>query len=112
MALPERQGTITLAALREGDQAEVVALEDAGGGLTGVLVSWGVLPGVTVTLVQRSPAFVFRLGHGEFAVDRELANRIRVAVTRGASDHAIQSCSTRLRDLHTTFTIPLDRSHQ
>jgi len=36
------------------------------------------LPGVTVLLLQRSPAFMFRLGHGVLAVDAELAGRIRV----------------------------------
>jgi hypothetical protein len=36
------------------------------------------LPGVALVLVQRSPAFAFRMGHAEFAVDAELAGHIRV----------------------------------
>ncbi len=38
----------------------------------------GVLPGARLLLVQRYPAFVFRLGYAELAVDRLLAARIRV----------------------------------
>ncbi|MBI2403138.1 MAG: FeoA domain-containing protein, partial [Gemmatimonadetes bacterium] len=42
------------------------------------LVALGVLPGVEVTLLQRYPAFVMRIGHAEFAVDDELARRVHV----------------------------------
>jgi len=42
------------------------------------LASAGVLPGAEVTLLQRWPAFVLRLGYAELAVDRETARMIRV----------------------------------
>jgi Fe2+ transport system protein FeoA len=45
---------------------------------TGHLVALGVLPGAELTLVQRFPAFVVRMGNAEFAVDRELAGRVYV----------------------------------
>jgi len=38
----------------------------------------GILPGGAVELTQRFPAFVFRIGHAEFATDAELAERVRV----------------------------------
>jgi hypothetical protein len=38
----------------------------------------GVPPGVELVLLQRMPAFVFRMGHAEFAVDAELAGHVRV----------------------------------
>ncbi len=60
----------------------VTCLESPGGGATGRLVAMGVLPGATILLVQRSPAFVMRLGHTELAVDAELAARIRVRCDR------------------------------
>jgi DtxR family Mn-dependent transcriptional regulator len=41
-------------------------------------VALGVLPGAELTLVQRYPAFVVRIGHAEFALDAELAGRIQV----------------------------------
>jgi Fe2+ transport system protein FeoA len=42
------------------------------------LASMGILPGARLRLVRRSPAFVFRIDYSEFAVDRELAQFIRV----------------------------------
>lgn len=70
--------SIRLAALGEGEGARVTCLEDPGGPAARKLAALGVLPGVEIVLVQRSPAFVFRLGHAEFAVDAELAGHIRV----------------------------------
>jgi len=70
--------SVPLSTLLEGDGGTVTCLESPGGGATGRLVAMGVLPGATILLVQRSPAFVMRLGHTELAVDAELAARIRV----------------------------------
>jgi len=38
----------------------------------------GALPGIELELVQRFPAFVFRIGYAEVAVDTKLAESIRV----------------------------------
>jgi Fe2+ transport system protein FeoA len=70
--------SVRLSSLAEGQAARVTCLEDPGGGAGRKLAALGVLPGVAVTLVQRSPAFVFRIGHAEFAVDAELAGHVRV----------------------------------
>ena len=70
--------SVRLSALREGQAARVTCLEDQGGPAARKLAALGVLPGVAVVLLQRSPAFVFRMGHAEFAVDAELAGHIRV----------------------------------
>jgi Fe2+ transport system protein FeoA len=69
---------VQLTALLEGQGARVTCLEDPGGTAARTLAAIGVLPGVEVVLVQRSPAFVFRMGHAEFAVDAELAGHVRV----------------------------------
>ncbi len=70
--------SVRVSALREGQAARVTCLEDPGGAAARKLAALGVLPGVEVVLVQRSPAFVFRMGHAEFAVDAELAGHVRV----------------------------------
>ncbi|MBI2073373.1 MAG: ferrous iron transport protein A [Gemmatimonadetes bacterium] len=64
--------------LGEGVRARVVRLDQPGSPGTAHLVALGVLPGVEVTLLQRYPAFVMRIGHTEFAVDDQLARRIHV----------------------------------
>lgn len=70
--------SVRLTTLGEGQAARVTCLEDPGGGPARTLAAIGVLPGVEIVLVQRAPAFVFRLGHAEFAVDAELAGHVRV----------------------------------
>lgn len=78
--MPERSvpEDLPLTLLGEGASARVVRLDDPASSGTEHLVALGVLPGVEVTLLQRYPAFVVRVGHAEFAVDDELARRIHV----------------------------------
>ncbi len=42
------------------------------------LMAMGVLPGVAITLLRRSPSFVFEAGYSQFAVDEEIAGDIYV----------------------------------
>lgn len=42
------------------------------------LIALGVLPGMTVRLVQRYPSYVFEIGHSQFAVDGSIASQILV----------------------------------
>jgi Fe2+ transport system protein FeoA len=67
-----------LTLLPEGSTARVASLDRPESPVTAHLVELGVLPGAELTLLQRYPAFVVRIGHAEFAVDSELAGRIRV----------------------------------
>ena len=70
---------VPLTLLGEGVRARVVRLDEPGSQGTAHLVALGVLPGVELTLLQRYPAFVMRMGHTEFAVDDQLARRIHVS---------------------------------
>ncbi|MBI4408177.1 MAG: ferrous iron transport protein A [Gemmatimonadetes bacterium] len=70
--------SVRLTTLELRRPAIVTCLEEPGSAVSARLAAMGVLPGVRLTLVQRSPAYVFRIGYGEFAVDAELAKRIRV----------------------------------
>jgi len=42
------------------------------------LMAMGVLPGASITLIQRSPSYVFSIGHAQFAIDKGLAQAIFV----------------------------------
>lgn len=46
------------------------------------LMSIGILPGVTVTLLQKFPSYVISLGHAQFAIDKELASAIYVRLVK------------------------------
>lgn len=42
------------------------------------LMAMGALPGLSITMVQKFPSFVFQIGQSQFAVDTELAEGIYV----------------------------------
>jgi len=46
------------------------------------LISIGVIPGVSITLLQRFPSYVFKIGESQFAIDKELASSIYVRLTK------------------------------
>jgi Fe2+ transport system protein FeoA len=43
------------------------------------LMAFGILPGMPIVLLQRSPAFVFQIGQTQVAVDERIAADIVVA---------------------------------
>jgi len=47
------------------------------------IMALGLLPGATIELVQSFPAFLFRVGHSEFAVDRTIADEMFVRIGSG-----------------------------
>jgi DtxR family Mn-dependent transcriptional regulator len=67
---------LTEAALRR--RLRVCHLEAADRATLQRLLTMGTLPGTELVLLHRFPSFVFRLGQSQFAVDRELADRIYV----------------------------------
>ena len=69
---------ISLVDLEERGTARVSCLREPGSPAAIRLAGAGVLPGAEITLVQRWPAFVLRIGFAELAVDRETAALIRV----------------------------------
>jgi len=73
--------SVPLTHLSEGERGCVTCLQDPGGAAAAKLAALGVLPGVELELIQRFPAFVFRIGYADLAVDTELASGIRVRRT-------------------------------
>lgn len=46
------------------------------------LISIGAIPGVSITLLQKFPSYVFKIGSSQFAIDKELAMRIYVRLAK------------------------------
>ncbi len=42
------------------------------------IMAMGVLPGMTITLIQKFPSYVFQVGQSQFAIDKKLAECIFV----------------------------------
>ncbi|MFW5947963.1 MAG: FeoA domain-containing protein [Gemmatimonadota bacterium] len=74
-------GSVRLTALGRGGRGAVSCLEEPWSAEAEKLAALGILPGVRLRVVQRSPAWVLRMGRTEIALDDELASRIRVLVT-------------------------------
>ena len=71
-----------LVELREGQHGTIAYLRMGGveddPKQTQKLTAMGVLPGVPITLLRRSPSFVFEAGYSQFAVDESIAADIYV----------------------------------
>lgn len=74
-------GSVRLTTLRRGDRGSVSCLEEPWSAEAAKLAGLGILPGVRLRIVQRSPAWVLRMGRTEIALDDELASQIRVLTT-------------------------------
>jgi Fe2+ transport system protein FeoA len=68
-----------LSDLRPGQSATVESIEECSPSRMEKLSVFGVMPGCPVTLVQRDPAFVVRVGFTELSFEREIAEQIRVS---------------------------------
>ncbi len=64
--------------LSPGDRGRVAYLRTGDSQRLQKLLTLGILPGVKVEMLQRFPSFVFRIGHSQMAVDREMAEGIHI----------------------------------
>ena len=76
-------GSVRLTTLPRGGRGAVSCLEEPWTADAAKLAALGILPGVRVRIVQRSPAWVLRVGRTEIALDDTLASRIRVLTEVG-----------------------------
>lgn len=65
--------------LKKGEQANVVCLASASSSLRNTLAVFGLIPGSEITLIQRYPSCVVRIGETELALDSDIARKIMVA---------------------------------
>jgi DtxR family Mn-dependent transcriptional regulator len=71
-------GIIPLTELKQGETAEIAYLAASDDKKMQKLMSMGVLPGTQMTLKQKFPSYIFKVGHSQFAVDDLLAREIHV----------------------------------
>jgi len=73
---------IPLSELQKGQNGKIAYVHTTDEGILNKIMAMGALPGRFVTLVQKFPSFVFKMGQSQFAVDQNLANQIKVWVLR------------------------------
>ena len=72
----------SLSELEVKDKGEVAYLHAKDNSQMQKLMSIGVLPGMSVNLLQKFPSYVLQLGQSQFAVDKELASSIYVRLIK------------------------------
>ncbi len=71
-------GIVALTELKSGESGEIAYLAASDDKKMQKLMSMGVLPGSQVTLMQKFPSYIFKVGHSQFAVDDMLAREIHI----------------------------------
>jgi len=71
--------TTTLCAMEPRKAGKISHLETGNPGILQKLISMGILPGMPVTLLRRSPSYLFEVDQTRYAVDREIANHIYIS---------------------------------
>ena len=64
--------------LKVRQRGQVVRIDTRNSETLKKIVAMGVLPGMTVMLIQKYPSYVFQIGQSQFAVDQALAESICV----------------------------------
>ncbi|RJR51764.1 MAG: hypothetical protein C4576_03165 [Desulfobacteraceae bacterium] len=73
-----KSAVLSLCELSPGHRGRVAYLRTGNSQRLQKLLTLGILPGVEVEMLQRFPSFVFRIGHSQMAVDREMAEGIHI----------------------------------
>ena len=71
-------GIVALTELKSGESGEIAYLAASDDKKMQKLMSMGVLPGSRVTLMQKFPSYIFKVGNSQFAVDDMLAREIHI----------------------------------
>jgi DtxR family Mn-dependent transcriptional regulator len=71
-----------LSEMKKGQKGKIAYVQTADREMLRKIMAMGALPGLALTLLQQFPSPVFQIGESQFAVDKELADKIRVWVGR------------------------------
>lgn len=71
-------GAVRLSDMHPGQHGMIVSLDHGDVDSLRKLLALGILPGAGVSVQQRSPSFVLRVGRTQLAVDAQIASAIRV----------------------------------
>ncbi|HWQ47394.1 MAG TPA: FeoA family protein [Methanosarcina sp.] len=71
--------TTTLCVMEPRKTGKIDHLETKNLGILQKLIAMGILPGMPITLLRRSPSYLFEVDQTRYAVDKEIANHIYVS---------------------------------
>jgi DtxR family Mn-dependent transcriptional regulator len=71
-------GTLDLTQIEAGETVEFAGMAPGAEGRGRALAVYGMTPGAFVTLQQKQPAFVLRVGETELALEKDIARQILI----------------------------------
>jgi len=75
---PSNGQTVCLERLQAGDRGRLLELSCPQSARRNTLTVFGLTPGTEITLLQRHPSFVIRVGETEVGLDKQIARQILV----------------------------------
>lgn len=69
---------LPLSELQNGQTGKIAYIHTTDMSMLSKIMAMGALPGMSITLIQSFPSYVFQVGNSQFAVDKNLAEQIRV----------------------------------
>jgi len=79
---PPNGTTLALDRLRAGERARLLRLTCSDPKRRNTLTVFGLVPGAEITLIQRKPGYVIRIGETELGLDQEIASEILVKLSQ------------------------------
>lgn len=73
-----RKMVLPLSECEEKEKAKIAYIMTDKEKIINKLTAIGVLPGLTIQLLKKTPTFLFKIGESQFAIDRSLAEKIHV----------------------------------
>jgi len=70
----------SLLQLSPGVDSVITRINTKNPGILKKLMSMGILPGMTVRVIQKTPSIVFKVGNTTLAVDKDIASNIEIVV--------------------------------
>lgn len=67
-----------LSALKKGQRGKIAYIHTNDTDLLRKIMAMGALPGLPVTLLQGFPSYLFQIGESQFAIDKSIADQIKV----------------------------------
>lgn len=71
-----------LSELQKGQKGKIAYIHTSDRTMLKKIMAMGALPGLSIKLVQTFPSYVFQVGESQFAVDKNVADQIRVWLSR------------------------------
>ena len=67
-----------LSELRKGQRGKIAYIHTDERAMLRKIMAMGALPGLSISLVQRFPSYVFQIGESQFAIDKNMAEQIQI----------------------------------